>query len=176
MMALLCMHSATKRSPAHNTYILRHAYDIAKIFQQNLDMEHFLFLCHEWEIEYYACTALHLTSLSMGIQQPLEAAALLESGLTPRQKRLSEIHLKCFKGLGNASLFYRKLYALYMPLAIGGSFRKALRWYRELIFPTLWQQRSRFNIKQNSPTVFLAYLYGPFVRAYDILTRKSDRG
>lgn len=171
-LALLCIHSATKRSPAHNTYILRHAYDIAEIFKGNLDMERFLFLCREWEIEYYAYTALRLTALSLGIQQTMEAAALLESSLTLRQKRLSEIHLKCFQGLGHASLFYRKLYALYMPPSIGGGFRKALRWYREQIFPTLWQQRGRFGIKRNSPAVFLTYLYGPFVRAYDILARK----
>ena len=175
VLALLCMHSATKRSPAHNTYILRHAYDIAGMLQQDLDMERFLFLCREWEIEYYARTAFRLTALSMGIQQPLEPAALLESGLSSRQRRLSGIHLKCFQGLGTASFFYRKVYALYMPSAIGGSFRKALQWYWQLIFPTLWQQRARFGIRRNSPAVFLTYLYGPFIRAFDILTHKSGR-
>ena len=173
-LALLCVHATTKRSPAHNTFILRHAYDIAGLFRKELDTERFLYLCREWGLEYYACTALRLTALCLDIEgEPLRIAASLEPALTSRQLRLSKVHLRCYRGLGHASFFYRKFYAILMPPAIGGGFRKAISWYRQEIFPPVWLQESRFGVKRTSPAIFLTYLYGPFVRLFSLLADRS---
>jgi hypothetical protein len=174
-LALLCMHSTTKRSPAHNTYVLRHAYDIWNICQQAFNGERFRFLCRQWEIQYYAYTALRLSALSLGIEQLDEAASALEPALTSRQRSLSDLHLKCFRGLGHASFLYRKIYTLRMPTAIGGGLRKALAWYRRAVFPPLYRQEQLFGIRRSSPAIYLTYLYGPFLRIYELIRHAPNR-
>ena len=90
-------------------------------------LERLRFLCREWEIQYYEYTAYRLTAMALSKKEILENVVLLEKKMTVRQNHLSDLHVKCFQGLGDASLFTRKLYAFYMPGAIGGSIRKASR-------------------------------------------------
>ncbi|ORC32655.1 hypothetical protein B4O97_15970 [Marispirochaeta aestuarii] len=175
-LALLCVHSSTKRSPAHNTYIARHAYDILQTLKCGVDQSRFISLCTSWGLEYYAYTALYLTSLCLNTDAPLNAAAPLEDLLSKRCKRLADIHLKCFRGLGHASFFYRMLFALLMPMAIGGNLRKILRHYRLIVFPPLWQQENLFGVRRDSAAIYLTYLYGPFVRAFVIMKRWLSDG
>ncbi len=168
-LALLCVHSATKRSPAHNTYILRHAYDIVQLLERGVDQERFLTLCRVWGIAYYAYVSLRLAALSLGAAAPAAAAAQLEPELSARTRRLAEIHCRCFRGLGRASAYHRMRYTLYMPFAIGGGLHKALVWYRQAILPPLWKQEERFGISRSSPAIYLTYLVAPFARAYAAL-------
>jgi hypothetical protein len=175
-LALLCVHSSTKRSPAYNTYIARHAYDILQTLKHGVDQSRFISLCTSWGLEYYAYTALCLTSLCLNTKTPLNTTAQLENLLSKRCKRLADVHRKCFRGLGNASYFYRMLFTILMPMAIGGSFRKILRHYRQIAFPPLWKQENRFGVRRDSAAIYLTYLYGPFVRAFVIIKRWLSDG
>lgn len=174
-LALLCVHSTTKRSPAHNTYIMRHGYNLASLIKSGIDMERFLQLCSEWKIEYYAYTAFRLTAMILNENKIIEPVAPLEKELTKRQKHLSDVHINCFKGLGDASLLQRKRYALHMPGAIGGKFRKTLTWYRQQLFPPLYSQESRFGVSKESPAIFFTYVYGPVLHAFRLLERKMHK-
>lgn len=171
---LLCIHSATKRSPAHNTYILRHGYDIRRTVADAPDRKRFLDLCRALNVEYYAFTALRLTGLVMQCDTCLHLARGLRPELTRREQILASLHLRCYRGLGRASLWYRYLYALFMPFAIAGSPQKAIRWYRQLVLPPRWRQRVEFSLRDRSLPILLSYLYGPFVRVFRLFAGRRD--
>ncbi len=162
-LALLCIHSTTKRSPAHNTYILRHALDLWSLLEEGIDMNRFINLCREWDIGYYACTAFRLSAIALTLPEIESMAAQLEPLLNKRERLLSQLHLNCYRGPGDAPFLRRKIFALFMPLAIAGGLKKGLSWYRKLLFPPVWYQEERYGITRNSPFFFLSYIYGPFV-------------
>jgi hypothetical protein len=172
-LALICVHSALKRSPAHNTYILRHAYDIAQLLSDGIDRNAFLHLCGAWSIEYFACVSLRLADALLDVPAAAHLVRHLRGALTKRQARLAEIHLRCFRGLGDASLTQRLRYALSMPLAIGGGRRKSLRWYRQLVVPPRWQQETRHGVPRDSIAIIFTYFYGPFIRLIRAWRRKD---
>jgi len=174
-LALLCVHSALKRSPAHNTYVLRHAYDIVQLLAKDTDLDRLVELCGSWGIEYYACVALRLAEGLFDSPKARLVIDRLEPALTPRQARLADIHLRCFRGLGDAALGHRYRYALLMPLAIGGGGRKSMRWYREILLPPRWSQETRHGVSRNSVAIALTYLYGPFVRLVRVWRRQMER-
>jgi hypothetical protein len=174
-LALLCVHSALKRSPAHNTYVLRHAYDIVQLLASGVDIDRFVHLCTTWAIEYYACVSLRLADILFDSPSLEPLIDRLENALTPRQAQLADIHLRCFRGLGDASLIHRYRYALLMPLAIGGGGRKNVRWYRELLLPPRWSQETRHGVSRSSIAIALTYLYGPFVRLLRVWRRQKGR-
>ncbi len=173
-LALLCVHSATKRSPALNTYILRHGYEIVHALQKGIDEARFVELCRSWAIGYYAYVSLRIAAESLGSTEAAATARRLEPLLTRRQQRLAEIHCRCYRGLGRASLVHRARYTLYMPFAIGGGLAKSLLWYWRALFPPLWYQEELFGISRSSPAIYLTYLAGPFVRLYSILTARRS--
>ncbi|TVR58252.1 MAG: hypothetical protein EA426_10530, partial [Spirochaetaceae bacterium] len=172
-LALLCVHSATKRSPAHNTYILRHAYDIVHVLTGGIDQDRFLVLCRNWGICYFAVVSLRLAARALGHDAPERCAASLERELTAAERHLVDVHLACFRGLGRASTFHRARYTILMPFAIGGGFLKGLRWYLAFLFPPLWHQEQRFGVKRTSPLILGTYLVGPFAR---LITAFKGRG
>lgn len=165
-LALLCVHSATKRSPAHNTYILRHSCDIVTVLRRGVDHHRFMYLCTTWDIAYYCYVALSLTVLSLETDEPQPLIDRLSPILTRRNRRLADIHCRCFRGLGNASQLHRLHYNLYMPFVIGGGPRRALAWYGRMIAPPRWKQEQRFNVSRYSRFIWLTYLYGPLLRIW----------
>ncbi len=171
-LALLCVHSATKRSPAHGSYILRHALDIARLLREGLDWDYFLHLCRLWEIEYYAYVSLRLAVLSLGAPRAQALAELLHPALNRRTRFLAGVHCRCYTGLGAPSRPFRMLYRLAMPVAIGGSFRKALRWYRETAFPPLWLQEARIGVPRSSPRLYPTYVAFQLARVGRALARR----
>ena len=62
-----------------------------------------------------------------------------------------------------------------MPVAIGGSLRKTIRWYREAILPPLWLQEARTGVKRSSPLIYPMYLLRPLTRVYRALKRRVFR-
>jgi hypothetical protein len=168
-LALLCVHSATKRSPAHNTYILRHAYDIVHLLNEGIDEQRFLSLCRTWQLQYFAVVSLRLTASALRTSTPMACATQLEPDLSRAARRLVRVHLACFRGLGRASTFHRLRYTLLMPFAIGGGIAKSLRWYARFLFPPIWHQEEQFGVRRTSPIFVLTYICGPLVRSYTAL-------
>lgn len=165
-LALLCVHATTKRSAAHNTFILRHALDIFRILDSGMDSKTFVQLCRRWEIAYYAYTAISVSAKALERPAAPEFVDSLRGDLTPAQRLLSNVHIKCYRDLFDASRWYRFLYAVFMPWAIGGGFRKSLQWYVRLAFPPRWQQEQRYGVSRSSPAFVLSYVYGPFLRLF----------
>lgn len=175
-LALLCVHSATKRSPAANTFIIRQAHDIAKLLENGINEEYYLSICTTFRIQYYAFFSLSLTAKILKSESAEKLSRDLKSTLTKGEKYLGKVHLRCYKGPGNASVLRRKQYALFMPLIIGGGFTKSIRWYKEAIFAPLWIQEKRFGIDRTSPLIYLTYLFGPIYRISNaIKNRKMEK-
>ena len=170
-LALLCVHAATKRSPASGAFVLRHAYDIVGLVQKGIEEERFLSLCHAWAIEYYAYASLRLAALCLEARSSFLLASRLKPSLTARMIRLADIQCRCFRGLDSSSSFYRRLYVLYMPSAIGGGWKKSIRWYREAIFAPRWRQEARTGVSRDSPRIYLTYVTHPLERIYRAIER-----
>ena len=171
-LALLCMHSAIKYYPAAKIYILRQSYDIYNLLRQEVEESYFLQLCDAWHIEYYVYFSLMLTAKIFQDRSIEQTACKLKYNLNNAERFLAYIHLKCYKNLEKTLFFYRKLYALCMPFIIGDGFLKAVRWYKEQIFPPVWLQERKFGIKRTSPLLYLTYIYGPLQRIFTALKKQ----
>jgi len=171
-LALLCVHTATKRSPSANTFILRQTFDILCILNKDLNYKYFKELCRIWHIEYYVYFSLLLTFNIFNKENCTSLLYYFEKELTSSKKLLAAVHLRSFRGLGNASLFYRKVYAFLMPFVIGNGFYKSIKWYLKVLFPPIWNQEKKFGIKRTSPLIYLTYIYGPFIQLYLLITGK----
>lgn len=168
-LALLCMHSATKRSPANDTYILRHAHDILLLLERGIDDERFLNLCDSWSIDYFAYVGLYLARISMDSDLPQKLVTTIRARLPRSSLRLGEIHIRCYRGLGTSSPYYRFLYSLLMPFAIGGGIGKSITWYFRALFPTRRNQEIRYGIHRNSPLILTTYVFGPIARLWSAI-------
>lgn len=160
-LAVLCMHSAVKYSPAMNIFRLRQSYDIVKMLNTGIDSEYFFSLCHSWKIEYYAFFSIKLASRIFKNQAAEEIVDRIEGNLRRSEKFLARVHLKCYKNIEETAYLYRTIYKLCMPFIIGDGFRKALRWYKECLFPPIYIQERKYGIKRTSPLIYLTYVYGP---------------
>ena len=172
-LALLCMHSAIKYCPAVKLYILRQSYDIAKLLKKNIDEDYFMYLCRSWKIEYYVYFSMMLTSKIFHSQEAAQIALQFEPLLKWSEYFLACIHLKTYRGIERTSRFYRIIYAVCMPFILGGSFFKALRWYKERIFPPIYIQERRFCIKRTSPLIYFTYVYSPVRRIFRFIINKK---
>ncbi len=172
-LALLCMHSAIKYYPAVERFILRQSYDIANLLKKNLDEDYFMYLCFSWKIEYYVYFSLILTSKIFHTCKAEQIALQFRPLLKRSEHFLAIVHLRTYQGVERTSRFYRIIYSISMPFIIGGGMSKALRWYKERLFPPLYIQERKFCIKRTSPLIYFTYVYGPIRRIVKFCINKK---
>ncbi|MBI9098774.1 MAG: nucleotidyltransferase family protein [Spirochaetaceae bacterium] len=159
-LALLCLHTSLKRSPAENKMLLRHSLDMEILVKNGIDKNYFLSLCRTWRISYHICFAFKLHEMIMETSYESFYTPLLYE-LNKRERLLMKTHLSCVKDLHSSSSWGIFRYRLLMPFVIGGGIKKSIIWYLECIFPTRVKQEFDFGIKRESPFIFLTYLINP---------------
>jgi len=156
---LLCYHIALKRSPGEGRFILRHLYDIEHLVYSGLDKDQLRELIEIWDSAYFIRFSVELFTKFTKKKVDLEIPPLSE--LPYVQKLLLMIHLKCQTDWNRTSPFFRGLYRLMMPLAIGGGVKKSFYWYLESLFPTKVAQERDFGVPLESPWIYGTYLFLP---------------
>ena len=161
---LMGVHLAIKRSPANNMFVLKLACDIDGLIRRGIRWEHFIEAVSKMRVEPFILYALLQTQQLLAT--PLAGGWLrrLEKRCTKAQLLLIRIHLKCLRSLDSYRLVYSKVYTICKAFVFESRPEQRLRWIFliPILFPSKRRMAAIFNIREDSPFLYLTYLINPF--------------
>jgi hypothetical protein len=160
---IMCLHVALKRSPANNRFRLGILVDIDRLVSSGIRWDHFTRRCVELRLSPYAYFSLLLSRRLLGVPVPASALSELKRECTGFQLLLTRFHLRCADSLAASNVIYSAIYRCLEHWAFGGTWRKRLSWslLKPLWMPSRENMAIRFDIRIDSPLLFLAYALLP---------------
>ncbi len=161
---LMCMHTAVKRSPASNSFILRNLLDIENLIEKKPDWKVFLNRVKECEICPFIYFSLALTSTLFKTDVPLSVLDELKGNLTGREHFIEKVHMISFQSLERSSILFSNLYKMISPFVYHSSMKVKLRnlFLFPVFFPPKWRMAHIFNVEESNPIIYLFYFLNPF--------------
>ncbi len=164
MLFLMCMHSAVKRPPSSDGFLLRNTVDITRLVNKPFDMERFLETVRKTGTACYIFFSLKLTSMLFkgSIDEKL-LSSLRE--MTPRRCTAANFfHFRSFKNLSGNSTLFSNIYRTLIPLtsaAAGPGMLRAL--FPPLLFPRPVAVCQAFRLRLSGITLAAGYLLWPLM-------------
>ena len=168
LLILMCLHCATKRSPANNTFIFRNILDIDNIVKGGIEWNEFLQRTQNFNISSFIYFSLILTHRLYGTSIPQKVLWALSNMCSGMERFFIRIHLRCLKSFNRYSLLYSLLYKCYSPLVYSKNWIKKILWL--FAVPVIFMNKEKimlsFQLKKNSPLLFFAYYIYPFKKLF----------
>jgi hypothetical protein len=174
---LMCLHNAINRSPSNNRFLFRTCADIDMLIDRGVKWDGFVEACHRLRCAPWVYFSLLLTEQLLDTGIPADVLAALKNDCTRWQLYLIDVHLRCLRSLRFSSIFYSKLYRFLNPFVFGRRWKDRIKWLLLLpiLFPPRRQMARNFNVREDSPVVYLTYLLNPLRWLYLVATRAWRR-
>ena len=162
-LVLMCLHTALKRSPYANQFVLRNLLDIRALIERSIDWNSFVKTSRRLDISPFTFFSLSLARTLLAVEIPDFVLRELLSYCTKAEKLLNSILFKCFHGLDSNDLFYSNIFKILMPFVYQ---RKLLPRIKRILlihvlFPNRSQMAQRYHLHKDNPLIFATYLLNP---------------
>jgi hypothetical protein len=170
-MLLMCMHTAIKRSPASNRFVLRNLVDIKNLIDKKPDWNIFLDQVKKCKICSFIYFSLSLTSTLFGTDVPPHVLNELKVNSTEKELFIERIHWNSFQSLERNSILFSNLYKMFSPFIYHSSMKVKLQnlFLFPVLFPSKWRMAHIYNVKGSNPIIYLSYILNPFRWFYIII-------
>jgi hypothetical protein len=161
---LMCMHTAIKRSPASNSFVLRNLMDIENLVEKKPDWDLFLKRVTKYKMCSFIYFSLLLSRRMFGTYLPPYVLDVLKENLNGRELFIEKVHLNSLQSLERNSILYSNLYRMFSPFVYHSSMKVKLKnlFLFPVLFPPKWRMANIYNIQDSSLLIFFTYLLNPF--------------
>lgn len=170
---LMCLHTALKRSPYANQFVLRNLLDMNALIECGIDWNRFITVTQQLQISSFALFSFSLAIKLLSVRIPDFTLHELQQHCTKGQKFLNVIHLKSFHNLQSNGLFFSNIFKMFSPFIYQKKMLPRIK--RILLIPVIFPPRrlmaTRYHLSKNNPLIFAAYLLNPFWWIFLLLKR-----
>lgn len=168
LLLLMCLHTALKRSPYSNRFILRNILDIAALVERGIDWMIVAATSRDLNLSSFVYFSLRFSRELLGVEIPDGIIDELYGHCTAGEKMIAGIHFKCFRDLGSNRLVFSNLYKILVPFVYQKKWLPRIKRLLlvHLLFPPKRTMAAFFNIKAESPLVYATYLLNPIRLLY----------
>ncbi|MBP7735421.1 MAG: nucleotidyltransferase family protein [Spirochaetes bacterium] len=163
LLLLMCLHTALKRAPYSNQFVMRNALDIADLIQQGIDWDRVLMISGQLGVSSFVLFSLKLSRRLLDLEVPEHIITDLNGQCTSGQRLCVTIHLGCFHDLVSSWFICTRLYKLLAPFVYQKKWMPRLKGILliDLLFPPKRTMASFFKLKWDNPFVYATYLLNP---------------
>ncbi len=173
LVVLMCLHIAIKRSPAQNKFCMRNLIDVDRTCQRGVSWDSIVEDARILGMSAYIYFSLQLSATLMGTDVPAQVLTRLREQCSPIQLKMCELHRLCLVDFDDSAAFPALAYRVACPFIFGKRWKDRIKW--ALLIPVLFPSRQdiadRFNLQEDSSSLFLYYAVNPFHRLYVAISR-----
>lgn len=168
LLLLYCLHTAIKRAPGKNTFILRNVVDIHLLINEHPCWDTIIDKALFLKITPFLYFSLLLTRKLMKTDIPCNVLRGLRNGCSKEELFLVRIHLRCVKNLARSSLLYSLIYRILSSFVFNTDPLQKLKWslFIPIFAPSRHKLANDFKLDINSPLIYFAYIVNPFRLLY----------
>ncbi len=173
LLLLMCLHTALKRAPYANQFVLRNLLDIAGLVEEGIDWDRIVAESIALNVSSFVLFALTLTARLLDVEVPEKILHDLHDHCLPGEKFSNAIHLRCLHDLGASRLFYSNFYKLLIPFVYQKKWLPRIKsiLLLDLLFPPKRTMARFFKLKADNPLIYATYLLNPLRWLYLIAKR-----
>ncbi|MBN2158533.1 MAG: nucleotidyltransferase family protein [Spirochaetes bacterium] len=161
---LMCLHTALKRSPYANMFVLRNLTDIAAIIERGVDWENVVSRARAMRVVSFLLFSLAFAVRILGTDVPGAVLEGLRAECGGGERLLVALHLRCFHNLESSRLLYSQLYKILAPFVYQKKWLPRMRqaFLIPVLFPSRWRMSGIYRVRKDSPLIYFTYLLNPF--------------
>jgi len=173
LLSLMCLHTALKRAPYSNQFVLRNALDIADLIRQGIEWERVLKVAGQLGISSFVLFSLELSRRLLDVEVPEQVIIDLGGYCSTGQRLCMAIHLRCFHDLESSWFVYTRLYKLLVPFVYQKKWMPRLKsiLFVDVLLPKRSAMADFFHMKRDNPLVYATYILNP-VRWLILIARR----
>lgn len=169
LLLLYCLHTAIKRAPGKNTFILRNVVDIHTIINEHPGWDTIIRKALSLKITPFLYFSLKLTRKLMKSPVPLSVLRELRNGCRKSELFLTRIHLRCVTGFSRSSILYSLLYRVLSSFVFSTDPLQKIQWslFIPIFAPPRYRIAHDYKLYKESPFISFAYILHPFRLLYE---------